>query len=592
MKKSNFDKFPNVRIHGHECIAGWKNIADCLQSEPGKTHDEKMVFAIECYHGVYTNEIATHLAHNFPSAILIDAASAMRSISEIDKLVFPFVTDDPVFGYIAPLNLIDFFDNTKISAIQKKINAIDKGMVIVYGHGASLIALLPDLIVYADMPRWEIQLRFRNDSIGNLGADNASAEFPYQYKRSFFVDWRVCDSHKKTLMDRWDYILDTTIKEQPKMISNGALKDALAEAVNRPFRVVPFFDPGPWGGQWLKEVCDLDREQQNFAWGFDCVPEENSLLFDFGKSIFETPAINLVFAEPEKLLGKKVYEAFGAEFPIRFDFLDTMDGGNLSLQVHPLKEYIREKFGMAYTQDESYYILDAKEGAFVYLGLKEKIVPELMLYELESVQKDGGNFEADKFVEKWPIKKHDHILIPAGTIHCSGANAVVLEISATPYIFTFKLWDWGRMGLDGTPRPISIDHGKQVIQWNRTASWTEDNIINQFEVLGEGDGRREERTGLDKTSFIETRRHWFTKKVYHNTNGIVNVLNLIEGREVIVESPENLFQPYIIHYAETFIVPAAVGAYVIRPYGESAGEECATIKAYVRTENLIDYRIN
>ena len=85
-------------------------------------------------------------------------------------------------------------------------------------------------------------------------------------------------------------------------------------------------------------------------------------------------------------------------------------------------------------------------------------------------------------MEKWPIKKHDHILIPAGTIHCSGANTVVLEISATPYIFTFKLWDWGRMGLDGKPRPISIDHGKQVIQWDRTASWTEDNIINQFEI--------------------------------------------------------------------------------------------------------------
>ena len=148
------------------------------------------------------------------------------------------------------------------------------------------------------------------------------------------------------------------------------------------------------------------------------------------------------------------------------------------------------------------------------------------------------------------------------------------------------------MGLDGTPRPISIDHGKQVIQWNRTANWTEDNIINQFEIIGEGDGWREEKTGLDKTSFIETRRHWFTKKVYHNTNGVLNVLNLIEGREAIIESPGNLFQPYIIHYAETFIVPAAAGEYTIRPYGECAGEECATIKAYVRTGNLIDYRIN
>jgi mannose-6-phosphate isomerase class I len=377
------------------------------------------------------------------------------------------------------------------------------------------------------------------------------------------------------------------------MITAKTFADALESTVHQPFRVVPFFDPGPWGGQWLKEVIDLDRSAQNYAWGFDCVPEENSLLFEFDDNItFETPSINLVFAKSKELLGKKVYEAFGDEFPIRFDFLDTVEGGNLSLQVHPLKEYIREKFGMAYTQDESYYILDAKENAFVYLGLKENIVPEKMINALQTVQEDGGEFEAENFVEKWPIKKHDHILIPSGTVHCSGADTVVLEISATPYIFTFKLWDWGRMGLDGKPRPINIKHGEKVIQWDRTTKWTKENIINKIEKIAEGEGWYEERTGLDVTSFIETRRHWFTKKVEHNTNGIVNVLNLIDGREAIVESPTNAFEPYIVHYAETFIVPAEVGAYTVRPHGESEGKQCATIKASVRTENLIDYRIN
>lgn len=590
--KSNFDKFPRIKIAGHACIEGWKNITDKLQDIIGKRKAGKLVIAVECYHGVYTGEIAAQLRKNIPAALLFDASTAMKTTEEIEKMVYPFVTDDPVFGYIAPLNLIDFFDTTKISLLQDKIKEWREGICIIYGMGASLVSTSPDILIYADMPRWEIQLRFRNNSISNIGIENPDAEFSYQYKRSFFVDWRICDRYKKTIMDRWDYVIDTTIVEKPKLISGSALKAALSEAATRPFRVVPFFDPGPWGGQWLKEVCDLDRDQQNFAWGFDCVPEENSLLFSFENILFETPAINLVFAEPERLLGKKVFEAFGTEFPIRFDFLDTMEGGNLSLQVHPLKEYIREKFGMAYTQDESYYILDAKEGASVYLGLKEEVVPEKMVHELEQVQDTGGNFDAEKYVEKWAVKKHDHILIPAGTIHCSGADTVVLEISATPYIFTFKLWDWGRMGLDGKPRPISIDHGKQAIQWDRTASWTEENIINRFEKAGEGDGWREERTGLDETSFIETRRHWFSKKVIHNTNGNFNVLNLIEGRETIVESPDNSFEPFIIHYAETFIVPATVGAYSIRPYGEGEGSECATIKAYVRTENLTNYRIN
>ena len=164
---------------------------------------------------------------------------------------------------------------------------------------------------------------------------------------------------------------------------------------------------------------------------------------------------------------------------------------------------------------------------------------------------------------------------------------MVLEISATPYIFTFKLWDWGRLGLDGKPRPINIEHGKNVIQWDRTAAWVEDNALNLVEDVAFGDDWYEERTGLNELEFIETRRHWFTGKVLHNTGGIVNVLNLVEGREAIVESPAGAFEPYIIHYAETFIVPAAVGEYTIRPYGESERTECATLKAYVRGVGIL-----
>ncbi|MGV3508979.1 MAG: class I mannose-6-phosphate isomerase [Sphingobacteriaceae bacterium] len=592
MKKTNFDKFPTVKVKGHSCVSGWDNIVSMLKSEIEVLESGIKVIAIECYHGVDHNLLVNKIKEGFSSARIVDAFSAMHSEEKINSLVYPYVTDDPVFGYISPLNLADFFDEGKIAVLKNEIESSQSELVIVIGTGATLIAPSANILVYADMPRWEIQLRFRANKVGNIGANNKDANFAYQYKRSFFVDWRVCDRHKKSLMDKWDYILDTVEGHEPKIITAFALKEALITATKRPFRVVPFFDPGPWGGQWLKEVCDLDRNEKNFAWGFDCVPEENSLLLEFENEVFEIPSINLVFTHPEELLGKKVYEAFGSEFPIRFDFLDTMEGGNLSLQVHPLLSYIREKFGMGYTQEESYYFLEAKDDAFVYLGLKEEVKPELMMQDLGAAQQDGGNFDAEKYVEKWPIKKHDHVLIPAGTIHCSGANSVVLEISATPYIFTFKLWDWGRLGLDGKPRPISLEHGKNVIQWDKTTQWTNDNLINHFELIEEGDGWREERTGLQEDSFIETRRHWFSKKVVHDTNGVVNVINLIDGSEIIVESPEGKFEPYVIHYAETFIVPAFVGKYTITPYGESAGKECATLKAYVRTKNLINYRIN
>jgi mannose-6-phosphate isomerase class I len=437
--------------------------------------------------------------------------------------------------------------------------------------------------VYADLARWEIQLRQRRNEIGNLGAHNLDERASLKYKRAFFVDWRAADRLKVRLFDRIDVLLDTNVPNRPKAIAGDVFRRSLRQAATRPFRVVPFFDPGPWGGHWMERVCNLPEDgAPNHAWCFDCVPEENSLLLGFGDARVEIPSIDLILMFPEQLLGQNVVARFGAEFPIRFDFLDTIGGGNLSLQVHPLASYIREHFGMEYTQDESYYMLDAEEGACVYLGLKEGVDRAAVIRDLERAQSADFDFPAEEYVNRFPARKHDHFLIPAGTVHCSGKDSMVLEISATPYIFTFKLWDWGRLGLDGRPRPIHLQHGIANIQWNRTTDWVERSLINRVEPLASGEGWREERTGLHELEFIETRRHWFTGTVPHDTKGTVHVLNLIEGDEVVVESPTGAFAPFTVHYAETFIVPAAVGPYTIRPAAPAAGKEYGTIQASIR----------
>jgi mannose-6-phosphate isomerase class I len=577
---SNYDKHPFIIAEKENlsCTNGWTDIISELRTSIKRSG--KNIISVECYPGVNDAELLPQLQQLSPD-LFIHTRSVFKEEAAIREMVYPDVTDDKVFGYLTRLNIDDYLDKEKLQNKKEIINKTT-GLILIYGTGASRISPEDALLVYADLARWEIQLRMRRNEVDNLGISNKQASFSEQYKHAFFVDWRVCDRLKKQLMHRWDYVLDTNTKDQPRLVKGKAILQALEQAVRQPFRVVPFFDPGPWGGQWLKEVCDLDKNEINYAWGFDCVPEENSLLLKFGETTVEIPSINLVFYQPQALLGERVFARFGDEFPIRFDFLDTMQGGNLSLQVHPLTSYIQEKFGMHYTQDESYYILDAAEGSFVYLGLKEQVDPQAMIGELKQAQETGQTFDAEKHVAKWPVKKHDHFSIPAGTVHCSGANSVVLEISATPYIFTFKLWDWNRLGLDGKPRPINIEHGEKVIQWNRTESWVEHNILHLAKLLHNEPGICEERTGLHETEFIETRRHWFDKKVHHHTEGGVNVLCLVEGREAIVESPTHAFEPFIVHYVETFIVPAAVGEYTITPYGRSAGRQCATIKAYVR----------
>ena len=580
-RESNYDKFPTFKVSGGEskCWEGWPRILERLKAFGVS---EQCTISFECYPGVYERALISALVEGLRPSGLIVTSELLKSPHEIEKMVSDVLGDDPVFGQMNSLEIVDFFDNAKLASGREKVKNWKRGLLVIVGMGASLLSEEPDLLIYADMARWEIQQRQRRNEVGNLGTDNLQESPGQKYKRAFFVDWRAADHLKKSLLQKIDFWLDTN-GNIPKLVTGRAIRDGLQQISRRPFRVVPYFDPGPWGGHWMEQVCGLPAGMPNYAWCFDCVPEENSLLLSFGETCVEIPAMNLTLLHPRELLGDTVLSRFGAEFPIRFDLLDTMGGGNLSLQVHPKTQFIREHFGMQYTQDESYYMLDAGDDANVYLGLKTHIDREAMIGELKAALGADVSFSAETYVNRFPASKHDHFLIPAGTIHCSGKNCMVLEISATPYIFTFKLWDWDRLGLDGKPRPIHLEHGLANIDWNRDADWVGKNLINRIDPLGQGPGWCEERTGLHELEFIETRRHWFTSSTPHDTLQTVNVLNLIEGEAAIVESPTGAFDPFVVHYAETFIVPASVGRYSISPAGRSLGMRCGTIKAFVRS---------
>jgi mannose-6-phosphate isomerase class I len=574
MRKSNYDKFPSTKISGN-IIVGWESIISKLSifTNSGR------VLAVDLYTGTHEDEIISAFS-KINKGFFIDTRKLMKSEKEIVALTKRFMTDDQLFGYVTNLHLEDYFDKEKYQSAKSQISKCNSGIII--GTGASMLATENAIIVYVDMARWEIQQRFRKHEVMGLGIDNRADAVSLQYKRGYFNDWRICDDYKDTLFDKVDFWIDTHVVDNPKMIDKDTFFKGIDATINSPFRVVPFFDPAPWGGQWMKEVCDLNPEVDNYGWCFDCVPEENSLLLEINGIIFEMPSINLVLLRSRDLLGEPVEARFGKDFPIRFDFLDTVKGGNLSLQVHPTTQFIQKNFGMHYTQDESYYLLDAKEGAVVFLGLKTDIDKKEMINNLLNAQVNGEFFDTEKYVNKMPAKKHDHFLIPGGTIHCSGAEALVLEISSTPNLFTFKLWDWQRLGLDGKPRPINIERGRQVIDWNRDTKYVQNQLRNQFTEIARGDGWEEERTGLHPNEFIETRRHTFSVPVKHYTNQSVNVLNLVEGEEAIIKSPSDEFSPFVVHYAETFIVPAKIKEYIIHPFGKSEGKTCMTIKAYVR----------
>ncbi|RIK78992.1 MAG: mannose-6-phosphate isomerase [Planctomycetota bacterium] len=587
MRRSNYDKSPIVAVPDSQgtSVVGWDRIAERLRGAVASRHADRTVLCVDCYPGVNQAHMLRELARRMPTALAVEASQAMLPPQAIDDLAAPYLGgDDPVFGRLCELGLPEWFDPQKVESLRRRIAEVRDGVVLVVGCGATHIAA-PDVLAYADLARRQICERMKRHQIGNLGAANPSEPFGLQYKRAYFVDWRVADRWKKPLLDACDFFLDANDERSPKLAAGEAFRRGLRHVTTRPFRVTPFFDPAPWGGQWMRSVCELDADSPNYGWCFDCVPEENSLSLRLGDVDMELPSLDLVLCEPQRLLGERVYGRFGAEFPIRFDFLDTVGGGNLSLQVHPLTAYMREHFGLSYTQDESYYLLDAQPDSTVYLGLRADADRRAFEQELRAAHHGGPAFDAERYVQRWPAKKHDHFSIPAGVCHCSGANSMVLEISATPYIFTFKMWDWGRPGLDGRPRPIHLEHGLANIGWNWTAPRVQQELINRIRPLSAGPAWREEATGLHESQFIETRRHWFWRPTPHDTMGTVNVMNLVEGNEALITSPDGLFEPFLVHFAETWIVPADVGKFTITPCGSPLGEKCATLKAFVRGED-------
>lgn len=568
-RKTNYDRFPTNIVNGdYPSFNGYKEILNEIKN------NKTRIICVETYPGVDDKEVLNNFVNELKPDKVILSIDMFLDEDDLEKKMYPNLTDDRVRGKMFYGTVDEYIVKDRLLKLQKEVNEF-KGTILIYGFGSSLINK-GDLLVYVELTRWEIQLRYRN-GMPNYKASNYDEDVLRKYKRAYFIEWRIADKLKFSLFEDIGYYIDTTIKNNPKMVVGKGLRDALKELSLKPFRLVPYFDPGVWGGQWMKEVCDLDKNEKNFAWSFDGVPEENSLRFKFNDVVVETPAMNLVKYCPLNLLGEKVYSRFGAEFPIRFDFLDTMDGQNLSLQVHPTLDFIRDNYGMTYTQDESYYILDAKEDGGVFLGLKEDADKDEFINALKEAQKTN-KFDHEKYINRFPAKKHDHFLIPAGTIHCSSYNSMVLEISATPYIFTFKLWDWDRLGLDGRPRPIHIEEGEKVIDYTRRTKWVKDNIVNHFETLHDDIDYKEVKTGLHELEFIETHVYTSSNTVTHNTNGNLNVLNLVDGISALVESPKNLFKPFEVHYAETFIIPASVGEYSIKPIEG----EIKYLKAYVR----------
>ena len=532
---------------------------------------------IDGYVGVLWDEFQAHLDEALKShgvqADWFPMAQALRRVQEIEALIEPFLGgDDPLFGKRFTGTLTDFFDARSLGP---KPDDTESEMIIYYGTGAALVTE-DAYLVYVDVPKNEIQYRARAGSIRNLGAAEA-ADPGRMYKRFYFVDWVALNAHKAHLLLRIDLYVDQQDPHIPSMISGEALRETLADMSLNYFRVRPWFEPGPWGGQWMKErIPQLAQDVPNYAWSFEMIAPEQGILLESSGKLLEL-AFDLLMAHDSRAILGDHADRFGQQFPIRFDFLDTVRGGNLSVQCHPRPSYIRQQFGEDFTQDETYYILDTEPDAKVYLGFQDGIDPVAFRAALETSFREGTPVEIERFVKSLPSEKHDLFLIPNGTIHCSGTDNLVLEISATPYIFTFKMYDWLRLDLQGKPRPLNIQRAFDNLYFDRQGELVERELVSRPTILESGEDWQTIHLPTHSSHFYDVHRLEFDTSVSVRTEGSPHLLMLVEGTSIRLETCKGKSQRF--NYAETFLVPSAAECYRLINEGTATAR---VVKAFLK----------
>jgi mannose-6-phosphate isomerase class I len=471
---------------------------------------------------------------------------------------------DPVFARSFEGSLGQLFDELP------RVSRTDD-VTLVVGPGSALVD--HDVLWYADLPKRLSLEAVQSGLAGNLGQPPGETG---SEQRLLFVDWPVLDRHKHALAARLDCYVDLSDAGSPRSVDGAALRSSLRALSAVPFRTRPAFLPGPWGGQWLRGTLGVASEAPNLAWSYELITPESGILL--GDAEPAEVGFELLMAQHgEEILGPAVAQRFGASFPIRFDYLDTLEGGDLSIQCHPSEVYMRETFGLPYTQHETYYVMVTTPGAKIFLGLREDADLDAFRAEAEQAENPGRPFEPERYLETHPAAQHRLYLIPAGTPHASGAGNVVLEISATPYLYTLRFYDWLRRDLDGELRPVHLRHAFSNLNPRRRGQAVRRELIPEPVVVREGPGWAELALSTLPELFFDVHRLDFSDEVVDDTSGRFHVLNLVEGEQVEIVTAAGHIHP--LSYAETIVVPAAVGAYRIR---RERGGSCKVVKAFVR----------
>ena len=222
-----------------------------------------------------------------------------------------------------------------------------------------------------------------------------------------------------------------------------------------PLKFEPILKTIVWGGEKIAPYKGIETDQKHIgeSWELSGVAGNESVVAEGpfkGKTIAE-----LVKEYKGELVGEHVYANTGDEFPLLIKFIDALT--DLSIQVHPNDELAAKRHNGSKGKTEMWYVVAADKGAHLLAGLTKKITPE----EYAAKVADGTITDV---LARYDVHPGDVFFLPAGRIHAICGGCFIAEIQQTSNI-TYRIYDYGRLGLDGKPREVHTELAKDAIDY-------------------------------------------------------------------------------------------------------------------------------
>ncbi|HWR11712.1 MAG TPA: class I mannose-6-phosphate isomerase [Rectinemataceae bacterium] len=531
---------------------------------------------------VLARQVARSIAQQGAAVRIVDVAVLYKEESVLkDKLLRYLPEDraeDPplLYGRLYGEGYEGLMDESRMKAFGNEISKFrneGEGVLITQGNGCLISEFRPlvDLRCYVDITQKRSVLNIKGGRTGNLGF---KTQQPYAatLRHAYYVDFEVAAALRGELIREklLDYYIAADDTDDMRLLPFKTFLGVCGSLASYPFRCRPVYIEGVWGGYYIKHLRRLPESMRNCAWCFDLIPMEVSIVADMDGLQLELPYYCFVQTMGSKIMGDTCVSKFRGYFPIRFNYDDTFHAsGNMSIQCHPDSAYVREHNDELGRQDESYYIVTAGQDAKTYCGFQEGSDVEEFIAECKRSESSGGAMDHDKYVRSEPSKPGMQFLIPAGTIHASGRNQVILEIgSLTIGSYTYKMYDYLRKDLDGRLRPIHTIHGDAVLRRERKGDWVKKNLIQEPRSLRKDEGGEEFIVGEHELLYFSLRNLRFARRMTDETRDRFHVLVLVEGEKVMIRSLEDPSRYFIQRYMDMVVVAASFGKYELLNQGE------------------------